>query len=31
MKYLKGIYAFFVAWAEAIEEYRRTNHNSKYY
>jgi len=31
MKILKSIYDFFVAWAEAIDEYRRSNYNRHYY
>lgn len=31
MKLLKHIYDFFVAWAEAINEYRNSSHNKHYY
>ncbi len=31
MKFLKGIYNFFVAWAEAIHEYRQSSYNKHYY
>lgn len=31
MKLLKGIFDFFVAWAEAINEYRSQNNRHKYY
>lgn len=30
MKILTSIYDFFVAWAEALEEYRNSNHNKNY-
>jgi hypothetical protein len=31
MKILKGIYDFFVAWAEAIHEYRNSTASKHYY
>ena len=31
MKVLKSIFDFFVAWGEAIHEYRQSNYTKHYY